>query len=174
MNEDTEKKVLLIGVGSNLGNRYLNIYKASCLLSEKLNSDVVVSNIYESLPWGETEQPRFLNTVVKAETNLNAIQVLEITQSLELEMGRVITKKWGPRVIDLDLLYLGNEVLNEERLSLPHQYMAERNFVYTPLFDLAPNFIDPLKELKLTEIYKPDFTGLSLFAPSHNTEIKCF
>lgn len=136
-----------IGLGSNLGHRegYLrSAIEALCDLSQ--GRIEATSSIYETPPVGVTDQPDFLNAVVKVETPLSPREVLSICQRIEEHLGRIRTRRWGPRTIDLDLLLYEDRVVHEEDLILPHPRMAERIFVLVPLLEIEPCWIHPIEQ----------------------------
>ncbi|MDT8320579.1 MAG: 2-amino-4-hydroxy-6-hydroxymethyldihydropteridine diphosphokinase [Xanthomonadales bacterium] len=134
-----------IGLGANLGDPVRNIYSAISLLRRhpgiRLESH---SSLYRSEPWGMCEQPAFVNAVARVETRLEALQLLATLLDVERELGRTRAGlRWGPRVIDLDLLSHDNLVLQSTRLELPHPRMHQRVFVLLPLLELDPHFEIP-------------------------------
>jgi 2-amino-4-hydroxy-6-hydroxymethyldihydropteridine diphosphokinase len=165
-NEDT-KKTLVLALGSNLGNRYFSLYTACKLLANYFDSVVTLSNIYESEPWGNTNQPAFLNTVVTLKTADTPHQCLKKTQAIEQQMGRRKTVHWGPRNIDIDILFLEDEVFTSEHLTVPHPQIKNRNFVYVQLLDLEV----PLPPSIQIPEGSDNLKGLSLFAHSLNHQI---
>lgn len=138
-----------IGLGSNLGDRKENIQTALRRL-ETTSHIVKVSEIIETEPYGKTDQPSFLNCVVEIDTNLTPDELLENLLNIEKEMGRVRLEKWGPRVIDLDILFYGNLVIKNERLTIPHYDFEKRIFFVKPMNEIAPDFVHPisLKSMK--------------------------
>jgi len=129
--------ICYIGVGSNLGERDRNIEKAIDELGKIQGIEVKkVSKIYETEPVGDVNQPEYLNGVLEIETLLGPIDLLRAVQDIENKLGRKRTVKWGPRVIDLDILTYGNEVIDEPDLKIPHPLMNERKFVQKPLKDV--------------------------------------
>ena len=131
-------------LGSNLGNRKEILDKAINLLSQKVGVVILQSKDYETAPWGITNQPDFLNLAVSIQTRLEPLQILEITQSIENQLGRVRKEKWGARLIDIDILFYGNEIIDEPNLKIPHPLLQERDFALTPLVEIAPNFVHPV------------------------------
>ena len=128
-----------IGIGSNEGDRLLNLAQAIEALSEIPETHVkVASHAYETEPAYLAEQPPYANAVVALETDLEAAQLLGYLQSIESDMGRVRTEPNGPRVIDLDILTFGDDELVSEGLTIPHPGLRERDFVVTPLLEIAP------------------------------------
>lgn len=133
-----------VGIGSNLGEREFLIRKAVEGLRELPRTAVIqVSSLYDTDPVGEIEQPVFLNAVVRLETELSARELLWHLLLLEKRMGRVRTQRWGPRSIDLDLLFHGDELIEEPDLRVPHPEAHLRAFVLMPLLELDPDFVHP-------------------------------
>jgi 2-amino-4-hydroxy-6-hydroxymethyldihydropteridine diphosphokinase len=133
-----------VGIGSNLGEREFLIRKAVEALRELPRTSVIqVSSLYDTDPVGDIEQPPFLNAVVRLETELEARELLWHLLLIERRMGRVRTQRWGPRSIDLDLLFHGDEVIEEADLRVPHPEALRRAFVLLPLQELEPDFVHP-------------------------------
>jgi len=135
-------KNVFLGLGGNLGDRREAMRSAVNAIREVL-SDVRVSSLYESAAWGVTDQPAFLNAVVRGRTSVNPLDLLDAVHSIENELGRVREQRWGPRLIDIDILLYGAEVIDEPRLQVPHPYMTQRGFVLRPLADLAAGLTLP-------------------------------
>ena len=129
---------VFIGLGSNLDEPLSQLNKAVEQLKQ-LNSLTFInaSNFYSSPPMGPQDQPDYINAVVEVATDLPAEQLLDELQKIENSQGRVRSQRWGARTLDLDILLFGNEVINTERLIVPHSGISERNFVLYPLSDLV-------------------------------------
>lgn len=143
--------IAFIGIGTNMGDRALNIKNATNALKHLPETTVLaVSNIYETEPWGLKEQPKFLNGVIKVSTSLSPNALLGALLGIEAAMGRVREVKNGPRVLDLDLLIYDNVNLSSAELTLPHPYIMEREFVLKPLTELTSDekYITALNNLK--------------------------
>lgn len=125
-----------LSIGTNIGEREDNLRRAVRLLAEQVKVETV-SAVYETAAVGFTDQADFLNIAVHVKTALSPLAMLDVCQAIENELGRVRTVRWGPRVIDLDILLYNNENMNTERLILPHPRMYERAFVLIPLFDVV-------------------------------------
>jgi 2-amino-4-hydroxy-6-hydroxymethyldihydropteridine diphosphokinase len=125
-----------LGLGSNLGDRLDNLRRSLDLLEERGIRVVRSSRVYETDPVGGPEQPEYLNAVVEVEAPGSARDLLEACLQVEEEMGRVREERWGPRVVDLDLLTFGDEAIDEPDLQVPHPRMHERGFVLVPLLEL--------------------------------------
>ncbi len=142
---------VFIGVGSNLGEPARNIDKAKeLLLSCRDITFVKSSSLYETEPWGLSEQPRFVNAVWLIETDLSPSGLFVLLKDIESRMGRKKVVKYGPRVIDLDILFYGNIIYQDSNLTIPHPRISERSFVLFPLCEIAPDFVHPVKEMKVS------------------------
>lgn len=130
-------------LGANLGDPVQQLAKAVQYIEEKIGVIVALSQCYESEAWGLTDQPIFLNQALQVETPYGALETLAIAQEIEHKLGRVRHTKWGARLIDIDLLYFNNIIMEEEQLNLPHPLIQDRKFVLIPLNEIAPSFIHP-------------------------------
>jgi len=133
-----------LGLGSNLGKREENITAAIQKLEERGIKVGQVSSLYETQPWGVKNQPPFLNLVLKAETDLTPEALLVEIKDIEKCLGRKEGIKWGPRIIDFDILFYGQEVINTPNLTVPHPQLPQRAFALIPLAEIAPNFQHPV------------------------------
>ena len=133
-----------LGIGSNLGNRQENCDKALSLLTEKRIKILNRSSFYETEPWGVKEQPKFINMAVEIETDLNPEELLGTLKQIEEAIGRQQTKRWGPRVIDIDILFYNDIIMNLPELDIPHPGIKDRAFVLEPLCEIAPGKIHPV------------------------------
>lgn len=136
--------MLYLLLGANLGDRIATLRQAVDLITERVGSVTQVSSLYETAPWGMTDQPTYLNQVLAVETALEPEDVLIQTQAIEQALGRVRLEKWGARIIDIDILYYDQRVLQTAMLTIPHPYLHERRFTLVPLAEIAPNFEHPL------------------------------
>ncbi|MFQ5353440.1 MAG: 2-amino-4-hydroxy-6-hydroxymethyldihydropteridine diphosphokinase [Thermodesulfobacteriota bacterium] len=140
---DSER--VFIGIGSNKGSRRDNYRKAVLGLREAPAIEVVrESPLYETSPWGLLGQRPFINAAVEVRTTLGPIGLLACLKALEKKLGRGRGRRWGPRVIDLDILFFGRRLIDLSMLTVPHPRLHERAFALVPLLDLAPEFIHPL------------------------------
>lgn len=142
-----------LALGSNLGDR--NGYLQRAINDLQMREDIHVltaSPIYETAAVGYTDQPDFLNMVVHIETSLPAEVLLEEVLSIEKQLGRLRELKWGPRTIDIDLLFYGKLVIRTEDLVVPHPFLHERAFVLLPLQDIAPNWVHPVLGVTVQEM----------------------
>jgi 2-amino-4-hydroxy-6-hydroxymethyldihydropteridine diphosphokinase len=126
-----------LGLGSNLGRRSRNLSAARRRLRQKGARILRQSRVIETAPWGVTEQPMFLNQVLEVEWGGTARQLLRAAKSVEHEGGRTPTRRWGPRVIDIDILLFGDERVEEADLVIPHPRIAERDFIKESLRELG-------------------------------------
>jgi 2-amino-4-hydroxy-6-hydroxymethyldihydropteridine diphosphokinase len=134
---------IYLGLGSNMGDRRYNLESALRLLSPKIKTESV-SSIYDTMPVGNTLQPRFLNMVCEAATTLPPSVLLIYLKKIEKSMGRVLGAINGPRPIDIDVLFYGNQVISTPVLVIPHPRLIERAFVLVPLAEIAPDFVHPV------------------------------
>jgi 2-amino-4-hydroxy-6-hydroxymethyldihydropteridine diphosphokinase len=134
----TAKPTLVyLGLGSNLGRRARNLSAARRRLRQKGARIARQSRVIETAPWGDTDQPRFLNQVLEVEWLGSARQLLAAAKAVEREGGRTPTRRWGPRVIDVDILLFGDERISEEGLEVPHPGISDRPFVLESLSELG-------------------------------------
>ncbi|MEJ2323496.1 MAG: 2-amino-4-hydroxy-6-hydroxymethyldihydropteridine diphosphokinase [Nitrospirota bacterium] len=133
-----------IGIGSNLGDREANCLRAIDLMAGRGLKVKRRSGAYETEPWGVKEQPRFINMAVEVETDARPLEILRTLKDIEKHLGRRETVRYGPRVIDLDILLYDSLVLDEPSLRIPHPLMHERDFVLLPLSEIAPEAVHPL------------------------------
>jgi 2-amino-4-hydroxy-6-hydroxymethyldihydropteridine diphosphokinase len=132
--------------GSNLSDRAANLAMALERIEVQAGSVLAQSQLYETAAWGLEAQPSFLNQVLEIATELKPEALLECLLSIEKQLGRERKQKWGERIIDLDILYFGDRVINTPRLQVPHPYIVERRFTLTPLCELAPLLVHPVLE----------------------------
>jgi 2-amino-4-hydroxy-6-hydroxymethyldihydropteridine diphosphokinase len=126
-----------LGLGSNLGDRSANLYTGIQLLGEAL-TDIAISSVYQTEPVGVRDQPAFLNLVLCGRTTLSPHPLLDFVKQVERRVGRTPTFRWGPRVLDVDILLYDDEVVADPDLIIPHRELKHRAFVLVPLHELAP------------------------------------
>jgi 2-amino-4-hydroxy-6-hydroxymethyldihydropteridine diphosphokinase len=137
------KYTIYLGLGSNIGNRLENILSTLSFIQSSLLIKIVkLSSLYETSPIGPT-QKSFYNITLKAKTNLHPYDLLFFLKQLEQILGRKKTIKLGPRIIDIDILFFGNKILNNSLLSIPHKELQNRLFVLIPLNEIAKNLVHP-------------------------------
>lgn len=135
-----------LSLGSNMGDKRENLLEAIKRVGELENTEVVKSStILETEPFGYIEQDNFLNACLEVKTLLTPQEFLSSILKIELDMGRVREIKWGPRVIDIDILFYDAEIIQEDNLAVPHPWICEREFVLEPLSEIAPNYVHPLE-----------------------------
>ncbi len=140
-----ESKTAYLLLGSNLGDRQTVLEQAIALLALRAGMVVARSSFYETAAWGKTDQPAFLNLALQIETTLTPLALLDQALGIEAELGRVRIEKWGERIIDIDLILFGAEVIDiPGRLQVPHPHMQERKFVMVPLAEIAPLVVHPV------------------------------
>lgn len=145
----------LLSLGSNLGDRRAQLRAAVLALDSASGVSVTgLSPLYETEPWGKREQPDFLNLCLSGRTTLEPRQLLQLLKETEVRLGRQPTERWGPRRIDLDILFFEDRRLEEPGLTIPHPRLAERAFVLAPLADLAPGWQDPLSGKTVAELWQ--------------------
>ncbi len=144
--------VVYLGIGSNIGDREDNCLKAISLLEENGLKITKRSSLHETEPWGVKNQPQFVNMAVEAETDLSPRELLVILKKIENAMGRLPEKKWGPRIIDIDILMYDDLKINEADLTVPHPLMHERAFVLVPLSEIAPEKVHPALHKTISEL----------------------
>lgn len=149
--EAMDPRPVYLGLGSNQGDRYGQLLAALELLEKELD-DLVHSSVYESPPWGVVDQPSFLNCCCRGRWPGPASELLQRVKAIEKRLGRRPTRRWGERLIDIDILILGKAVVNSPDLQIPHPQLARRRFVCQPLADLCPQLVVPGLEKTVAEL----------------------
>ena len=154
-----------LGLGANLGDPPANLRRAVTLLREGGLAVDALSSLYATKPWGVTDQPDFVNACVLARTTLEPLDLLDFVKATERAMGRRETRRWGPRIIDIDLLFYEDLSWRDDRLILPHPGVLERAFVLLPLAEIAPNLVIGGKRLAeaAASVEASDVVRLSAF-----------
>jgi len=151
-----------LSLGTNLGDRLANLAAARAAL-EPLIHLTTSSSIYETTPWGVTDQPDFLNQVVQAHTRLHPHGLLSHLKSIEVDLGRLPTFRNGPRLIDIDILFYADWVLDSPVLTIPHARLTERAFILVPLVEIAPDLCHPVTGKTMAEtLARLDLKGISM------------
>ena len=147
--------LVYLGLGTNIGNKRKNMVTAAALLAERAGDVLSLSSFYETEPWGFASENTFLNAALELETACSPMELLHLTQQIEREMGR--TQKsdgsYHDRIIDIDILLYGNEVVHHEDLVVPHPLMQQRLFVMQPLAETAPSLVHPVLQKTMYNLY---------------------
>ncbi|MBK7938480.1 MAG: 2-amino-4-hydroxy-6-hydroxymethyldihydropteridine diphosphokinase [Lewinellaceae bacterium] len=152
--EFTKKYInVFLGLGSNIGNRAANLSAAAELISKNIGKIAKKSRLYETQPWGNPEQDLFLNQVVMVNTTLDPRDLLDKISKIERELGRERREKWGPRVLDIDILFYGKRVIRDKGLEVPHPELHKRAFVLVPMMEIAPDWEHPILKKQIDELY---------------------
>ncbi|HMQ78861.1 MAG TPA: 2-amino-4-hydroxy-6-hydroxymethyldihydropteridine diphosphokinase [Ignavibacteria bacterium] len=146
--------LVVLGFGSNIGNRFRNINFAlkTLALNKSLNL-LKVSDIYETEPWGFKKQRSFFNCAAVFRCRLQPLELLRLAKSVEKKAGRTSSPAWQARKLDIDILFYGGCVIHNKLLKIPHQYLECRNFVLKPLVDIIPGFIHPVLKKSILDLY---------------------
>lgn len=131
-------------IGGNTGNRCKNLENAVKHIEKACGQLLSVSHVYETAAWGKTDQEPFLNQALLITTSLSAEQLLQTVLSIENKMGRLRKERYGPRIIDIDILFYNNTVINEPALTIPHPALPQRRFALEPLNEIAAGYIHPV------------------------------
>lgn len=149
--------MVYIGIGSNIGNRRRFIETAIKKIDTESGCEVEkISSLYETKPFGNTEQENFINLVILVKTFFEPVSLFNFLKQIESEMGRRNSTRWGPREIDLDILFYNDLIYNDTKLIIPHIGIAERDFVLIPMCEIAPDFIHPAINKKICDICKAE------------------
>ena len=155
--------IVYLALGSNMGNRLSNLKAAVLNLTPQMTVKQK-SSVYETPPWGFTEQDAFLNQVVKVTTYLEPEPLLRHLKRMETALGRVPNFQNGPRVLDIDILFFDNMIINTPPLVVPHPRLHERAFVLVPLAEVEPDFIHPILQRPINKILEDvDRSEIKLF-----------
>jgi 2-amino-4-hydroxy-6-hydroxymethyldihydropteridine diphosphokinase len=126
--------------------------KAGMAIQEEVGKLIKSSSRYQTAAWGKTDQPDFINQVLKLETSLRPLEVLKTILGIERKLGRERTEKWGSRTIDIDILFYDQEVVASSELTIPHPYLQQRAFTLIPLAELEPDFVHPVFKKTVSEL----------------------
>ena len=148
--------LVYLGLGTNLGNKERNLNDVIAALSREVGEVLCQSAFYMSEPWGFTSDNNFLNVVVLVQTNESPFDVLEKTQQIERNMGREtkLTDEYLDRMMDIDILFYDNLIVDSPALKIPHPLIADRDFVLIPLSEIAPDLVHPVLNRKIIELLK--------------------
>ena len=140
-------------LGSNIGSKKLNLNNAKKMLNKTVGRIITESKLYESEPWGNENQNKFINQCLICDTNLSIWDILDASQQIEILLGKNKKEHWGPRTIDIDILFYGNSIIDYDDLIIPHPYLHKRNFVLEPLNEISPEFIHPVLKKNIAELF---------------------
>lgn len=135
---------IFILLGSNVGDRQANLLNAQQEISRAMGEIITTSAVYKTAPWGNTQQPDFFNQVIEIQSTLTPDKLLKGIQKIEKRLGRTREVKWGPRIIDIDILLWGARTIKVPHLTIPHPELPNRRFTLLPLTEIAPHFIHPI------------------------------
>lgn len=145
---------IFLGLGSNKGDRNQYLLKAVEKINSSVNCRVInSSSVYETTPFGDIEQPNYFNAVIEIESGYSAHKLFELIKKIEVDLGRTPSdKKWGPREIDIDILFYNQLIYNKDNLIIPHSEILKRDFVLVPLIEIVPDFVHPVEKKRMNEI----------------------
>ncbi len=141
-----------ISLGGNLGNTEHIFVEALQLIELRIGNIILKSSLFQTAAWGNAEQDDFLNQVILLETNLNPQNLLDNLLTIELHFKRERIVHWGPRTLDLDILYFNQEIIQTENLTVPHPRIKERRFILIPMHEISPYWIDPASSKPIAEL----------------------
>ena len=144
--------MIYLQLGTNIGDRKLNLINCKKLIKKKIGKIVQESIIYESECWGVDNQNNYLNIVINIFSEIGPFILLEKINEIEKLMGRVRNIKWEPRIIDIDILFYKNEIIQSKKLIVPHKFLEKRLFVLKPMFDLNPSLRHPKSKKTIKEL----------------------
>jgi 2-amino-4-hydroxy-6-hydroxymethyldihydropteridine diphosphokinase len=143
---------LYLSIGGNEGNRFSNLKQAVTNIEIFCGELLLQSSLYETAPWGKTDQHSFLNQALLIQTGLDAVSAMKIILEIEEKMGRKRKEKYGSRIIDIDILFFNNEILQLPQLKIPHPEIQNRRFVLVPMNEIASSFIHPVSHKTIREL----------------------
>ncbi len=147
-----KNSTVYLSLGSNIGDRESNLKNVLKMLKLKDITLSKISSIYRTEPVGNEEQPYFYNIAVKALTYYTPEKLLEIIKSIEIDMGRKWSMKWGPRIIDIDILFYNDLIIDTTALKIPHPEILKRNFVLIPMNEIEPDFTHPVEKKSIKDL----------------------
>lgn len=144
--------MVILSLGSNLGDSRVVVSRAMDLIAARLLSNSVRSSLYVTEPVGYVDQPPFINSAICGTSNLNAHEIVDVCNAIELELGRTRGERWREREIDIDVILVGDVVIDDEDLHVPHMSMADRRFVLVPCAEIAPDVVCPRTGLTIARL----------------------
>ena len=148
---ENQVKFAYLGIGSNLGNKFLNIDKSKAYLNENSIEIIDSSSYYETPSWPNPKFPKFINIVIKIRTKLDYLDLFNVCKNIEIKMGRKKSSKNSPRICDLDIIDFDKKIINKE-IQIPHKLMHKRNFVLFPLFEIDKNWKHPVLKKNIKKL----------------------
>jgi len=146
--------IVFLQLGSNLGDRELLLKDSITEIEDRVGNILECSKLYESTPWRVEGQENYLNQILKVKTTLLADDVLLTVLDIEKQLGRVRIEKWGERLIDIDIIFYNDSIIETPELCVPHKHLHERMFVLTPLHNIAPEMVHPKYNKTIEELLK--------------------
>lgn len=172
MHTDNKRETAFLGLGSNMGDRKSNIERAVSLIGAEQNMDVEkVASVIETEAVGGGEQCDFLNTVMQVAAGVSPYELLDMVRSVEKQVGRTPSREWGPRTIDIDILFYNSTVIVSGDLVIPHPLACERIFTLKPMAEIAPALLHPVFNRTIEELYRERRDVLNLFR-SHEWAVR--
>ncbi len=147
------KQKVVLSLGSNIGNRMENIRASETLIATAIGDVVSKSSYYETAPWGKLDQDGFINSVLVVKTDDMPSELMVKIHEIEQSLGRQKIEHWGPRVIDIDIIFYSNWIVHKEDLVIPHPHIQDRNFVMRPILDIEKNIMHPKLNKTIEELY---------------------
>jgi 2-amino-4-hydroxy-6-hydroxymethyldihydropteridine diphosphokinase len=144
--------ITYLSLGGNLGNTIEIFQNSMEILTKKVGKITQLSSLYQTAAWGPIPQNDFINQVIEVETKLSAQELMDILLEIELKQGRVRQERWGPRTLDLDIIFFGEQLISTESLEIPHPRMEDRKFVLIPMVEINPNLIHPISRKSIRQI----------------------
>lgn len=148
-----DTKTYFLSLGSNVGDQLNNLLSAEGELSLRVGKIIKKSSYYITDPWGYTKQATFINSCLLIKSEHSPTEMLSIIKAIEVDLGRKTRKKWGPRLIDIDIIFFNKSIVRSPNLVIPHPYMHERKFVLSPMLEIAPQFVHPVLNKTIEELY---------------------
>jgi 2-amino-4-hydroxy-6-hydroxymethyldihydropteridine diphosphokinase len=144
--------ITYLSLGGNLGNTIEIFLNSREILTKKVGKITQISSLYKTAAWGPIPQNDFINQVIEVETKLSAPELMDILLEIELQQGRIRQERWGPRTLDLDIIFFGEQLISTENLVIPHPRMEDRKFVLIPMVEINPNLIHPISRKSIRQI----------------------
>lgn len=151
--ENTFLNEVYLHLGSNKNEPLKQILAAYAKIEEQIGQIAKFSQFYKTAAWGKEDQEDFINTAIFIKTSLEAKELLSAVLKIETELGRERQEKWGPRIIDIDILFFNQDIIQNSNLVIPHPRMTERNFVLIPLMEIAADYVHPQLNINVEDLY---------------------